>query len=75
MSTRKGAIPSAWDDDDWEAQADVRNYSAQRRDLEMLIRPQKQAASPPKEEPLVKLSRAERKAKHDEANKQLWDAA
>ncbi|TID21468.1 hypothetical protein E6O75_ATG04863 [Venturia nashicola] len=57
MSTKKAVIPSAWDDDDWEAQAD------------------KQAATPPREEPIVKLSRAERKAKHDEANKQLWDAA
>ncbi|QDS74248.1 hypothetical protein FKW77_002959 [Venturia effusa] len=57
MSTRKGAIPSAWDDDDWEAQAD------------------RQAAAPPAEEPAVRLSRAERKVKHNEANKQLWEAA
>ncbi|KAE9974901.1 hypothetical protein EG328_003568 [Venturia inaequalis] len=57
MSTKKAVIPSAWDDDDWEAQAD------------------KEAAAPPTEVPVVKLSRAERKAKHDEANKQLWDAA
>ncbi|KAE9979583.1 hypothetical protein BLS_009681 [Venturia inaequalis] len=41
----------------------------------MLTRPQKEAAAPPTEVPVVKLSRAERKAKHDEANKQLWDAA
>jgi len=57
MSKKKAAVPNAWDDDDWETQAD------------------KLAALPPPEELEVKLSRAERKAKHDEANKQIWDAA
>lgn len=28
MSAKNAAFPDAWDDDDWEAQADVRNHSA-----------------------------------------------
>jgi hypothetical protein len=76
MSKKKAAIPNAWDDDDWEVAADVCiQLSEQRPHITILIQLQKLATELPPEEPQVKLSRAERKAKHDEANKQIWEAA
>lgn len=69
----KNAVPDAWDDD-WEAQADV-NLCKSRLQKTMLIWPQKMAAEPPSPEPEVKLTKAQRKAKHEEANRQLWEDA
>ncbi|OCK85948.1 hypothetical protein K432DRAFT_412987 [Lepidopterella palustris CBS 459.81] len=55
----KGTVPDAWDDD-WETIADKNDGSVQGQD------PQ------PAE---VRVSKAERKAKHAELNKQLWESA
>lgn len=52
-------IPDAWDDDDWEVQAD---------------REAKQAPAP-RPEPEVPVSRAERLAKHAEEQRKLWESA
>lgn len=60
MSTRKAAVPDAWDDD-WEAIADKAEAKSSS-----------QAA--PKAAPVI-LSKAQRKVQHQEANKSLWDAA
>lgn len=74
MSKNKASVPDAWDDD-WETQADVSfyRYAVWPRGLTNM---QKQAAeppSPPKQE--VKLTKAERKAKHEETNRQIWEDA
>ncbi|KAL2199351.1 hypothetical protein P885DRAFT_75770 [Corynascus similis CBS 632.67] len=52
-------IPDAWDDDDWEVQAD---------------RAAKEP-SPPKAEPQAPMTRAERLAKHAEEQRKLWQSA
>ena len=63
ISTRKmskrPAIPDAWDDD-WESQADKADQTA---------------AVAKVEEQQVKISKAERLAKHAETNKKIWDSA
>lgn len=72
----KSAVPDAWDDD-WESLADVRSTPCVQPDLDELIQLQKQENSSPQEphqEP-QKISRAERKAQHAEANRQLWESA
>ncbi|KAI5250496.1 hypothetical protein E4T43_00337 [Aureobasidium subglaciale] len=55
-------MPDAWDDD-WDKVADK------------LTANKTSAKSAPPVQTLPKLSRAERKAQHQELNKQLWDAA
>jgi len=56
---KKADIPDAWDDD-WESQADKAEAEAEvKRDHE--------------EE--VKVTKAERLAKHAEKNKRLWESA
>ncbi|QSZ28993.1 hypothetical protein DSL72_003502 [Monilinia vaccinii-corymbosi] len=57
--SKKAAVPSAWDDD-WESQADAWESSP----------PANKAIE---EEP--KISKAERLAKHAEANKKIWESA
>jgi hypothetical protein len=53
-------VPDAWDDDDWEAQAD----RAAQEDI------------PPKPEPQqAPMTRAERLAKHAEEQRKLWESA
>lgn len=56
MSSNK--TPNAWDDDDWETQAD--------RALQEVV------DSPREQEPTTK---AERLAKHREAQRKIWEAA
>lgn len=55
----KYSVPNAWDDDDWEAQADR---------LAAAPVPQEVAPEPP-------LTRKERLAQHTEANRKLWESA
>lgn len=55
----KKAVPDAWDDDDWESQADKADTMA--------------ATAKAPEEP--KLSKAELLAQHAEANKKIWASA
>jgi hypothetical protein len=57
---KKAALPDAWDDD-WESQADKLEDVAPSPTL---------AADEP-----VKVTKAERLAKHAETNKKLWDSA
>ncbi|KAK4241589.1 hypothetical protein C8A03DRAFT_12181 [Achaetomium macrosporum] len=53
-------VPDAWDDDDWEVQADLAAKQGQDR---------------PKQEPQVPMTRAERLAKHAEEQRKLWESA
>lgn len=53
------AVPDAWDDDDWEAQAD-------RADKE---------PSPPQSAPEKPMTKAERNAKHKEEQRMIWESA
>lgn len=57
--SKKAAIPDAWDDD-WESQADKAEAAAE------------QSA---KAEEQVKITKAERLAKHAEQNKKIWESA
>ncbi|KXX76700.1 hypothetical protein MMYC01_202627 [Madurella mycetomatis] len=54
----KDKVPDAWDDDDWEVQAD-----------------RMAKEEPPKPEPQVPMTRAERLAKHAEEQRKLWELA
>jgi hypothetical protein len=58
--SKKAAIPDAWDDD-WEAQADKADAAAAAES----IKPEKE----------LKVSKAERLAKHAETNKKIWESA
>jgi hypothetical protein len=58
--SKKAAIPDAWDDD-WEAQADKADAAA--------------AAESNKPEKELKVSKAERLARHAETNKKIWESA
>ncbi|KAF2094854.1 hypothetical protein NA57DRAFT_60265 [Rhizodiscina lignyota] len=72
----KNAVPDAWDDD-WETIADVRHIarSVVSGLTHALSKKQEIPSQNQTPEPPARLSKAERKAKHVEANKQLWDAA
>ncbi|KAK3393626.1 hypothetical protein B0H63DRAFT_21992 [Podospora didyma] len=59
MARKKDKIPDAWDDDDWEAQAD-----------RIAKEPE-----PEPEAPQVPVTRAERLAKHAEDQRKLWESA
>jgi hypothetical protein len=84
MASKKGSVPDAWDDD-WDKVADVRasalhgathqfrNSVGVQKKLTGIF--EQQEPSKPDEEPEAKLSRAQRKLKHQEANKQLWESA
>lgn len=54
------AVPDAWDDD-WESQADKADAIPE--------------VSVPKIEEEVKVSKAERLARHDESMRKVWDSA
>jgi hypothetical protein len=74
---KNSAIPDAWDDD-WESLADV--YMSTVSSCPQgcsLTTVQKQDNSAAHQEPReeVKLSKAERKARHAELNKQIWESA
>lgn len=56
----KTTIPDAWDDDDWETQAD-----------KMTSDP----ASAVAVLPVDKITKSERLAQHAESNKKLWESA
>jgi len=58
---KKAEIPDAWDDD-WESQADKAEAKAE-------------AAADKTVEEEVKVTKAERLAKHAEKNKKLWESA
>lgn len=58
---KKAVVPDAWDDD-WESQADKADEAA-------VIAPVVVPEQP------VKVTKAERLAKHAEANKQIWESA
>lgn len=62
---KKTAVPDAWDDD-WESQVD----NADEVDEVAAVAGATTAA-----EEKVKVSKAERLAKHAEANKQIWQSA
>ncbi|KAK4540542.1 hypothetical protein LTR36_009072 [Oleoguttula mirabilis] len=71
--SKKGAVPDAWDDD-WVNAADVHHAvetldDSSHTDYVM----QKPEAKTP--EPAPKLTKSERKAQHQELQKQLWDTA
>ncbi|KAI0598259.1 hypothetical protein F4775DRAFT_189317 [Biscogniauxia sp. FL1348] len=53
-------VPDAWEDDDWEAQADKADATG---------------TSEPATESQVKLSKKERLAQHAELNRKLWESA
>ncbi len=57
---RKDKVPDAWDDDDWETQA---NRLAPEKP-----EPEPAPAQPP-------MTRAERLAKHAEEQRKLWESA
>ncbi|KAM0252102.1 hypothetical protein ACHAQJ_007899 [Trichoderma viride] len=58
--SRAGGVPNAWDDDDWEAQAD----RSESKDRQL-----------PQAAPQPNLSRQERMQQHAEANRKLWESA
>lgn len=55
-----GKVPDAWEDDDWEVQAD-KAAAVEEEEPEPQQQPQ--------------LSRAERLAQHAESNRKLWESA
>ncbi|KAL7628360.1 hypothetical protein AAE478_002562 [Parahypoxylon ruwenzoriense] len=57
-------VPDAWEDDDWEAQADKAAAAAE-----------KEEQGAPQPQPQLPLSRAERLAQHAESNRRLWESA
>jgi hypothetical protein len=59
---KKDKVPDAWNDDDWETQAD-------RAAEEAKWKPE---AVP---EPPVVVSRTERLARHNEMQRKIWEAA
>ncbi|KAL6867867.1 hypothetical protein J3F83DRAFT_77264 [Trichoderma novae-zelandiae] len=60
--SKSGGVPNAWDDDDWEAQADRE-------------RSEREIAKEPQVAPQPNLSRRERLQQHAEANRKLWESA
>ena len=56
-------IPDAWDDDDWESQADK------------LAQQEEASSSNAKAEGTAALTRSERLAKHAEQQRKLWEEA
>lgn len=58
--SKAGGVPNAWDDDDWEAQAD---------------RIERKEAKEPQVAPQPSVSRQERMQQHAEANRKLWESA
>ncbi|KAI0852896.1 hypothetical protein F5Y00DRAFT_258152 [Daldinia vernicosa] len=61
MAKRTAKVPNAWEDEDWEAQADK------------AITTEEESKSQPQPQP--QLSKAERLAQHAESNKKLWESA
>ncbi|KAF3061105.1 hypothetical protein GL218_03808 [Daldinia childiae] len=61
MAKRTTKVPDAWEDDDWEVQADK------------AITIEEESKSQPQQQP--QLSKAERLAQHAESNKKLWESA
>ncbi|KAI0111631.1 hypothetical protein F4814DRAFT_361984 [Daldinia grandis] len=61
MAKRTTKVPDAWEDDDWEAQADKTITSEEESKSQTQPQPQ--------------LSKAERLAQHAESNKKLWESA
>ncbi|KAK4231701.1 hypothetical protein QBC38DRAFT_450942 [Podospora fimiseda] len=61
MPNPKSKIPDAWDDDDWETQAD-------KLALEESTQPKEPAPEPP-------LSKQEREARHREEMRKIWESA
>ncbi|KAK4195660.1 hypothetical protein QBC40DRAFT_18355 [Triangularia verruculosa] len=59
MSDNRNKVPDAWDDDDWESQADR---------LAKTEPPQPEPSSAP-------LTKAERRARHAEEQRRLWESA
>ncbi|KAF2088852.1 hypothetical protein K490DRAFT_2545, partial [Saccharata proteae CBS 121410] len=62
--SKKSAVPDAWDDD-WETLADVGIPS----------RPHKQDSTTDEPKQPQKITKSELKARHAEANRQLWESA
>ncbi|KAI2616475.1 hypothetical protein GGR54DRAFT_641498 [Hypoxylon sp. NC1633] len=58
-------VPDAWEDDDWEVQADKAITAGEEEEPEPRPQPQTQPS----------LSRAERLAQHAESNRKLWESA
>lgn len=58
--SKKSVVPDAWDDD-WESQADKADPAV--------------ASATAKADEEVKVSKAERLAKHAETNRKLWESA
>ena len=63
MSKASG-IPNAWDDDDWEAQADRERTERKNAKEPQQVAPQQ-----------ASMSRQERLQQHAEANRKLWESA
>lgn len=61
MAKRTTKVPDAWEDDDWEAQADKA----------ITIEDESKSQT----QPQPQLSKAERLAQHAESNKKLWESA
>ena len=69
------AVPDAWDDD-WEKLVDVLRIPFGSKFIQISADTKQKSPSPPPEpQEEVKVSRAERRARHEEANKQLWESA
>lgn len=60
MARNTAKVPDAWEDDDWESQAD---------------RAAVEGPSHEPEPPAPRLSKAERLAQHAELNRKLWESA
>lgn len=60
--SKKADVHDAWDDD-WESQADKADKAADK------------AANVAKAEEIVKVTKAERLAKHAETNRKIWESA
>lgn len=71
--SKKSAVPDAWDDD-WVNAADVRHY-LRMQDSEGVILTVTQKPETITPQPAPKLTKSERKAQHQELQKQLWDTA
>jgi hypothetical protein len=73
MPPQKAPAVDAWENDDWEAIADVLVPLLNRWVRAHIS--QKEDEKPKEDQPPAKLSKAQRKAQHAELNRKIWESA
>lgn len=81
MSGKSTPVPDAWDDEDWESQADVSTqstlsiYESLADDLFQKLASELANTQTSEQGVSAKASKAQRRAQHVEFNRQLWAEA